>query len=99
MAKRSSNKAGADANSSVKASITKRLNEALQERIRDIKLILNRKYFELEDQMRMQKDKYEIEITQMKVQFGKDINLVNADNKKARQVLKREMEEQHKLDF
>ena len=27
----------------------KRMNEALSERVRDIKLILNRRYFELED--------------------------------------------------
>lgn len=46
----------------LKASVTKRLNEALTERVRDIKLILNRKYFELEDQMKLQKDKYEMEI-------------------------------------
>lgn len=47
--------------------MTKRLNEALTERVRDIKLILNRKYFELEDQMKLQKDKYEMEISHLKI--------------------------------
>jgi len=47
--------------------VTKRLNEALTERVRDIKLILNRKYFELEDQTKLQKDKYEMEISHLKI--------------------------------
>ena len=69
----------------LKASVTKRLNEALTERVRDIKLVLNRKYFELEDQMKLQKDKYEMEISQMKVQYGKDLNQIHLDCKKALQ--------------
>ncbi len=69
-------KSGKDLSSRLhlKEIVTKRLNEALTERVRDIKLILNRKYFELEDKMKLQKDKYELEIQQLKVQYGKDLN-------------------------
>jgi hypothetical protein len=51
----------------IKSTLMKRMNEALSERVRDIKLILNRRYFELEDNMKLQKEKYEMEITQLKV--------------------------------
>jgi len=47
----------------IKSTLMKRMNEALSERVRDIKLILNRRYFELEDNMKLQKEKYEMEIT------------------------------------
>lgn len=77
----------------------KRMNEALSERVRDIKLILNRRYFELEDNMKLQKEKYEMEITQLKVQYGKDLNLVHLDNKKALALQRKEMSEQHKNDI
>jgi hypothetical protein len=33
--------------------------------------------------MKLQKEKYELEISQMRVQYGKDLNLVHLDCKKA----------------
>ena len=61
--------------------------------MREIKLILNRRYFDLEDNMKLQKENYESQIQAIKVQFGKDLNLVHLDNKKALALQRRDMAE------
>jgi hypothetical protein len=61
--------------------------------VREIKLILNRRYFDLEDNMKLQKENYESQIQAIKVQFGKDLNLVHLDNKKALALQRRDMAE------
>lgn len=42
--------------------MVKRVNEALGVRVKEIKLVLNRRYFELEDTMKLQKINYETQI-------------------------------------
>jgi GTP cyclohydrolase II len=58
-------------------------------------LILNRRYFELEDNMKLEKENYEQEVKSMKVQFGKDLNLVHLDNKKALALQRKDMADKH----
>lgn len=48
--------------------------------------------------MKLQKENYEAQIQAIKVQFGKDLNLVHLDNKKALALQRRDMTEQHKND-
>ena len=55
----------------------RQMNKALVERVKDIRLILNRKYNELEAKLTMTKDSYEYDITQMRIKFGKDLSLLN----------------------
>lgn len=78
--------------------MVKRVNEALGVRVKEIKLVLNRRYFELEDTMKLQKINYETQIQTIRVQFGKDLNLVHLDNKKALALQRRDMTESHKND-
>lgn len=49
--------------------------------------------------MKLQKDKYEQEISQMRVQYGKDLNQVHLDCKKALHLQRKEQDEVHKVDF
>lgn len=48
--------------------------------------------------MKMQKETYEAQIQALKVQFGKDLNLVHLDNKKALALQRRDLAETHKND-
>ena len=56
------------------------MNKSLVDRVKDIRLILNRKYNELEAKLTMTKDSYEYDITQMRVKYGKDLTSLNMDH-------------------
>jgi hypothetical protein len=71
--------------------LLKKLNKALVERVKDIRLILNRKYNELEQTLEMTKESFEFDITQMRVQYGKDIAVLNQDHKQALKLQRKEM--------
>lgn len=60
--------------------VLKQMNKSLVDRVKDIRLILNRKYNELEAKLTMTKDSYEYDITQMRVKYGKDLTSLNMDH-------------------
>lgn len=79
--------------------VLKQMNKALVDRVKDIRLILNRKYNELEAKLTMTKDSYEYDITQMRVKYGKDLTSLNMDHQNALKLQKRELNEQTKTQL
>ena len=61
-------------------------NTALKERCKEIRLNLQRKITELQDTLTISKQKYLGELSQLKVQYGTDLNRITQQARKATEV-------------
>ena len=73
-------------------------NQALRDRIKEVRIILNKQVNDLQDDLKMTKASNENELTRMKIQYGKDLQVLENDYKSSsalvRQQVRQETEEE-----
>ena len=67
-------------------------NVALKERCKEIRLNLQRKITELQDTLTISKQKYMTELSELKVEYGKDLNRITRSSKEKQQELEKQFD-------
>lgn len=62
---------------------------ALKERCKEIRLNLQRKITELQDTLTISKQKYLTELSELKVEYGKDLNVITRSSRERSQERKK----------
>ena len=69
--------------------LLKQENIALKERCKEIRLNLQRKITELQDTLTISKQKYLTELSELKVEYGKDLNVITRSSRERSQERKK----------
>jgi len=70
----------------------KQLNVALKERCKEIRLNLQRKITELQDTLTISKQRYMTEMSELKVEYGKDLNRITRTSKERQAELEKQFD-------
>ena len=66
-------------------------NQALRDRIKEVRIILNKQVNDLQDDLKMTKASNENELTRMKIQYGKDLQVLENDYKSSSALVRQQV--------
>lgn len=72
-------------------------NMALKQRCKDIRLNLQRKITELQDNLTISKSKYQSQLSELKVEYGKDLNRITSLSAETKGLMEQQFKKQIEL--